>query len=228
MERSGLYLDNNKIYGNKYDKRKILYIVLLIFIIINYIFVPSNNQTKIVPNTSSKSESQSPIQQETKDNKVINSNSSNKEKEVKVIPSNKEEKKLDKKENEIKPKNKDDISDNIKSKKEEKKEVNRNEDLTKKEQKPAEPVKNKKEIISIIDNSRRTFFEKFELICLISFLGVLYYLMWYNSNKSQAETDEEIKILNDNEKLKNIQDEISFSKHSYYPLLNDDNEYYEL
>ena len=75
-----------------------------------------------------------------------------------------------------------------------------------------------------ISKSTRTFFKKFEMFSLFGFFGVLYYIMWHNSNKSEEVNESENKNKNeqDQEHRKDNQDKIK-----YQLLKDDEDDYYE-
>ena len=66
-----------------------------------------------------------------------------------------------------------------------------------------------------VEKSTRTFFKKFEMFSLFGFFGVLYFVMWNNSNKLEEDSE------NKNEQEK--QDD----KNKYQLLKENEDDYYE-
>ena len=73
-----------------------------------------------------------------------------------------------------------------------------------------------------INKSTRTFFQKFEMISLFGFIGILLGLMWHNSHKEEFRNNNGDKIEKDNEKDK-------LNDKNKYHLLKDyeEDDYYE-
>ena len=164
---------NNKNYkeGNRYENRKLLYIILLIFLILNLFCSPFNNENNsnyIINNINEKKINEP--------NLNINKNEK-KNSPLKVEKENNDKK--DKKEdNKIKNKN----LNNNKINKENNNEI----------------IKNNKQKMKYINKNTRNFFQKFEMFSLFGFIGILYILMWHNSNKLEEERNDE----QENESLK--------------------------
>jgi len=83
-----------------------------------------------------------------------------------------------------------------------------------------EEKENNKAKMRYIEKSTRTFFKKFEMFSLFGFFGVLYYIMWHNSNKSEDIKENENKPEKENEKDNK-------DKTKYQLLKDDDDDYYE-
>ena len=164
---------NNKNYkeGNRYENRKLLYIILLIFLILNLFCSPFNNENNsnyIINNINEKKINEP--------NLNINKN------EKKNSPL-----KVEKENNDIKDKKED---NKIKNK-------NLNNNKINKENNN-EIIKNNKQKMKYINKNTRNFFQKFEMFSLFGFIGILYILMWHNSNKLEEERNDE----QENESLK--------------------------
>ena len=80
-----------------------------------------------------------------------------------------------------------------------------------------ENKENNKAKMRYITKSTRTFFKKFEMFSLFGFFGVLYFVMWNNSNKEEEQNDDGNK-----EKENNNQ-----NKYKYQLLKDEDDDYYE-
>ena len=164
---------NNKNYkeGNRYENRKLLYIILLIFLILNLFCSPFNNENNsnyIINNINEKKINEP--------NLNINKNEK-KNSPLKVEKEN-NDKRDEKEDNKIKNKN----LNNNKINKENNNEI----------------IKNNKQKMKYINKNTRNFFQKFEMFSLFGFIGILYILMWHNSNKLEEERNDE----QENESLK--------------------------
>ena len=164
---------NNKNYkeGNRYENRKLLYIILLIFLILNLFCSPFNNENN--------------------SNYIINNIN-----EKKINEPNLNINKNEKKNSPLKVEKE---NNDIKDKKEDNKNKNKNLNNNKiNKENNNEIIKNNKKKMKYINKNTKNFFQKFEMFSLFGFIGILYILMWHNSNKLEEERNDE----QENESLK--------------------------
>ena len=171
--------------GSRYENRILIYIVLIVFILINFFLTPFTSDIEIPNNEMSN----------------INSNLENNDKIKESSNPSFNNKKDDIKE---------DKNKNIQT-------GEKNEDKNNK--------LNDREKMKYINKSTRSFFQKFEMLSLFGFIGILLGLMWHNANKAGNENIEN----NNNSSYNNVKDKDKLYDKNKYHLLKDFDEvdYYE-